>query len=143
MLKCDYIRYSTLEMSTITTANSQININIPREASVIPLLISYLVSNFDVLHAASNERYVEGKDIRLINSGPIALFRNYKLTTSSGKHLEDISHAHIVSIMKKSQTAATDIGVLSVIFYRDRERRQRELTNNKNINGKNRLRIML
>ena len=41
-LKCDYIRYSPSEISTINTANSQRSINIPREDSVITLLISYL-----------------------------------------------------------------------------------------------------
>ena len=30
-----------------------------------------------------------------------ALFSNCKLTTPSGKHLENISHAHIVSLMNK------------------------------------------
>ena len=85
ILKCDYIRYSPSEISTINTANSQVYINIPREDSVISLLNSYLELNFDVLHAAApNNRYVNGDDIRLINLGPIGLFSNYKLTTSSG-----------------------------------------------------------
>ena len=99
ILKCDYIRYSPAEISTINTANSQIYINMPREDSVISLLNSYLELNFDVLQAATNNRYVDANDIRLVNLGPIALFSNYKLTTSSGKHLEEISHAHIVSVM--------------------------------------------
>ena len=99
-LKCDYIRYSPIEISTINAANSQIYINIPREDSVICLLNSYLEINFDLLHAATNNRYVDGNEIRLVNLGPIALF-SYKLTTSSGKHIEDISHAHIVSLMYK------------------------------------------
>ena len=99
ILKCDYIRYSPSEISTINTANSQVYINIPREDSVISLLNSYLDLNFDVLHAATNNRYVDGNDIRLVNLGPVALFSNYKLTTSSGKHLEEISNAHIVSLM--------------------------------------------
>ena len=42
ILKCDYIRYSPSEISTINTTNSQIYINIPREDSVISLLDSYL-----------------------------------------------------------------------------------------------------
>ena len=37
ILKCDYIRYSPSEISTINTANSQIYINIAREDSVISL----------------------------------------------------------------------------------------------------------
>ena len=42
ILKCDYIRNSPAEISTINTANSQIYVNIPREDSVISLLNSYL-----------------------------------------------------------------------------------------------------
>ena len=49
ILKCDYIRYSPSEISTINTPNSQIYINIPREDSVISLLHSYIEINFDVL----------------------------------------------------------------------------------------------
>ena len=106
ILKCDYIRYSPSEISTINTANSQVYIKIPREGSVISLLNSYLELNFDVLHAATNNRYVDGNDIRLVNLGPISLFSNYKLTTSSGKHLENIDHAHIVSLMYKLLTSS-------------------------------------
>ena len=58
-LKCDYIRYSPSEISTINTANSQRYINMPRENSLISLLKSYLDLNFDVLHAATNNRYVD------------------------------------------------------------------------------------
>ena len=50
---------------------------------------------------SDKSRYANGDDIRLNNLGPIALFSNFKLTTSSGKHLEDIFHAHIVSLMYK------------------------------------------
>ena len=101
ILKCDYIRYSPFEISTINTPISQVYNNNPREDSVISLLNSYHELNFDVLHAATNNRYVDGNDIRLVNLGPIALFSNYKLTTSSGKHLENFDHAHIVSLMYK------------------------------------------
>ena len=38
ILKCDCIRYSPAVPSTIVTPNSQIYINIPRDASVISLL---------------------------------------------------------------------------------------------------------
>ena len=72
------------------------NINIPREDSVITLLNSYLDLNLEVIKKADNFRYENGNDIRLVNLGPVALFSNFIITTSSGKHLEDISHAHIV-----------------------------------------------
>ena len=143
ILKCDYIRYSPAEISTINTVNSQIYINIPREDSVISLLISYIELNFDVLQAATNNRYVDANDIRLVNLGPIALFSKYKLTTLSGKHLEEISHAHIVSLMYKLLTSSEDSNALSIGFDRSRNNRKRELTNNKNINGKCHIRIYL
>ena len=143
LLKCDYIRYSPAEISTKNTANSQIYINILREDSVISLLNSYIELNFDVLHAADNNRYVDVNDIRLVILGPIASFSNYMLTTSSGKHLEEISHAHIVSLMYKLLTSSKDGDDLSIGFDRDRGRRKRELTNNKNIKGKYHTRIYL
>ena len=102
ILKCDYIRYSPSEISTINKANSQVYINIPREVSLIFLLKSYLDLNFDVLNAATNNRYLDLDDIWLINLAAVALFSNLKLTTSSGKHLEKIDHAHIVSLMYKT-----------------------------------------
>ena len=67
ILKCDYIRYTPSEISTINTANSQIYINIPREDSLDSLLKSYFDLKFDVLNAATNNRYVDADDICLIN----------------------------------------------------------------------------
>ena len=142
-LKCDYIRYLPAEISSINTANSQIFINVPREDSVISLLNSYIELNFDVLRADNSNRYVDANDIRLVNLGPIALFSNYKLTTSSGKHLEEISHAHIVSLMYKLLTSSKDSDDLSTGFDRNRGRRKNELTNNKTIKGKYHIRIYL
>ena len=143
ILKCDYIRYSPAELSTINTANSQIYINIPREDSAISLLNSYLELNFDVLHAANNNRYANADEIRLVNLGPIALFSNYKLTTSSNKHLEEISHAHIVSLIYKLLTSSKDSDDLSIGFDRNSGTRKNELTNNKSIKGKYHIRIYL
>ena len=107
------------------------------------MLNSYLDLNFDVLRADNNNRYVDDNNIRLANLGPIALFSNFKLTTSSGKHLEDINHAHIVSLMYKLITTAKDAHDLSIGFDRDRNRRQRELTNIKNVQSKYHIRIYL
>ena len=141
--KCDYIRYSPSEISTINTPNSQIYINIPREDSVISLLNSYIEIKFDVLKAATSNRYADADDIRLVNLGSIALLSDYKLATSSGKHLDEISHAHIVSLMYKLLSSSKGSDDLSIGFDRDRNRRKRELTNNKNIKGKYHLRIYL
>ena len=104
---------------------------------------SYLELNFDVIHAGTNDRYVDENNIRLVNLGPIALFSNYKLTTSSGKHLENIDHAHIVSLMYKLLTSSKGSDDLSIGFDRDRNRRQREFTINKTQKGKYHVRIYL
>ena len=71
ILKCDYIRYSPAETSTINTPDIQIYINIPREDSVVSLLNSFLDLNFEVIKIADNSRFANGNDIRLINLGPI------------------------------------------------------------------------
>ena len=143
IVKCDYIRYSPSEISTINTPNSQVYINIPREDSVVSLLNSYLELNFDVIQAATNNKYANDNDIRLVNLGPIALFSNYKLTTSSSKHLEEISHAHFVSLMYKLLTSSKDSEDSSIGFDRSRGRRKNKLYNNKSIKGKFHIRIYL
>ena len=143
ILKCDYIRYSPAGISTINTPNSQVYINIPREDSVISLLNSYLELNFDVLHAATNNRYVDADDSRLVNLAAIALFSIYKLTSHSSKHLEEITNAHTVCLMYKVVTSSKDGDDLSIGFDRDRGRRKKELTNNKNIEGKYHTRVYL
>ena len=143
ILKCYSFRYSPAEISTINTANSQKYINIPREGSGVSLSNSYLDLIFDVLHAATGNRYADGNDIRLVEFGPIASFSGYKLTTSSGRHLEDISHAHSGSLMYKLITSTEDTADLSIGFDRDHDRRQRELINNKIVRGKYHMRFML
>ena len=95
------------------------------------------------IHAATGKRFIHVNDIRLYNLGPIALFSNYNLTTASGKPLIHISLAHIISLMYKLITSARVTDDLSIGFHRDRNRRQIELTNNKNIKCRFHLRIML
>ena len=79
----------------------------------------------------------------MVNLGPIALLSEHKVTQSSGKHLQEISHADIVSLLYKLISSSIDIDILSIGFDRDRNRRQRELTNNKKHIRKIHLRNML
>ena len=123
-LKCDYIRFSPSETSTINTTNSQIYTNIPREDSGISLLISYIELGFDVIKAATGNRYAVGDNIRLINVGLIAFFSVYNLATSSGKHLDEIKLAHIVSLVYKILTSSKGSDVLSIGFDRSRDRKK-------------------
>ena len=80
--------------------------------------------NADVLHAATKTRYIDGDDIRLVNEGPVALFSIYKLQSSSGKHIEEINHAHAVCLMYNFVTSARITDDLSIGFDSDRGRRQ-------------------
>ena len=135
ILKSDYNTYSPSKLSTKNTANSQIYINIHREVSVISVLNSYLDLYFDILHAASNNTNADNNDISLVIVGSFNIFSIFNSKTSSGKHLEKISHAHFVSLMYKLITSARRSHDLSIGFDRDCKRRQRELTNNKNLRG--------
>ena len=96
ILKCDLLRFSPAENSTINTPNCQIYINIPRVDSVISLLNTYLDLNIEVLKKADNSRYGNGSELRLVNLGLTAMFSTCKLTANIGKHLEDVTHTHIV-----------------------------------------------
>ena len=65
--------------------------------------------------------YAVGKDIRLVNLGPTVSFSKYKLTTSSRKHLEDISHAQIVPLMYQLITSSEDSMIFLVVLIKIEE----------------------
>ena len=65
------------------------------------------------------------------------------MTTSRGKHLEDNSHAQLVSLMFELTCSSRGSVGLSTDFDRDRRRRQQELTNIKEIKGEFHVKIML
>ena len=98
--------------------------------------------NFEVIKQSDIPIYANGNDIRMNNLGPVALFSKFKLTTSSGKHLEDISHAQKVSLMYKLVTSSKDSDDLFLGFDRSRSRRRKKLTQ-KNIKSKHHLRFLL
>ena len=79
------------------------------------MLTSYIELNCDVLHAATGNRYVYNYDIRLVKLCQIAFFSNYKLTTRSGKHVENNDHAHIVSLMYKLITSTGDLMICLLV----------------------------
>ena len=129
--KFDYISYSPAETSATNTPNSQIYINVPKEDSVNSLLKSYLDLYFEVIKIADNSRYANGNDIRLVNLCLIALFSNFILRTSSGKHSEDISHAHIVPFLFKKLTSIKNRDDFFIGFDHSRSRRRDQLARNK------------
>ena len=108
------------------------------------MLNGYLFLNIEVIIKADTLRYGKANGIRSINLAPVSLFSMYKLRTFSGKHLEDISHAHIDSLMYKLITSAKDSEYVYFIgFNKARGRRRDDIAFNKNKKGQYFLRITL
>ena len=133
--KIDFIKYSPPSIATINNNNSIICINIPREDAYICLQNSYITLEFEVLKNADNTRYANNDEIALVNFGPVALFSEAKLNTSSGKHLEKVDNLHPISLMWKLLTSTKGTSELMYGFEEDQTIRRRELTNNKTEKG--------
>ena len=126
ILKCDYIRYSPPSLNLVNGENNQFFIDIPRGDSTISLKHSYLELDFNVTcRAGAHARYADGDHIRLVNSGPTALFIKYRLTSSSGKESEEIVNAHVICLMHKLISSSRDSDDLSIGFHRSNEARER------------------
>ena len=123
-LKADYICCSPASLNQIDTTNNEFFTD-----SVIFLKDSYLELNFEVVHADDSTVFAVGGDIRVVNSGSLALFSEFKLSTSSGKSLESNDHPKFVSLLYKLKNSTSGEKDLSIGFGRGRGRRREELTN--------------
>ena len=79
----------------------------------------------------------------MVNFGPVALFSEAKLTTSSGKHLEKVDNLHPICLMYKLLTSSQQTSQLMYGFEESSTIRRQELTNNKNEKGTFFVRIKL
>ena len=92
--------------------------------------ITYISVDFEVLKQ-DDTRYADGDQISLINFGPVTLFSEAKLTTSSGKHLEKVDNLHTVSLMNKLLTSGQQTSELMYGFEESKSSTRRlELTTN-------------
>ena len=140
--KIDFIKYSPSSLATINNTNSNTTISFPREDAYICLQNSFISLEFEVLKN-NNTRYGDGDEIGLVNFGPISLFSEAKLTTSSGKHLEKVDNLHLISLMYKLLTSTKSTSQLMYGFEENLSVRRQELTNNKNEKGTFFVRIKL
>ena len=132
ILKRIYIRYTPPSFNLVNWEINQIFIDMPREYDAISLKDSYLELDFNVnASAGGHARHTDGDRIRLVNLGPLALFNEYRLTSSNGN---EIDNAHVCSVYKLI-SSSRDSDDLSVGFHRSIEARGRELTNKKTIKG--------
>ena len=79
----------------------------------------------------------------MVNFGPVALFSEAKLVTSSGKHLERVDNLHPVCLMYKLLTSTQQTSQLMYGFKESQATRRQELTNNKTEKGTFFVRIKL
>ena len=140
--KIDFIKYSPSSLATINISNSNISIIFPREDAYVCLQNSYISLEFEVLKN-DDTRYADGDQISLVNFGPVALFSEAKLTTSSGKHLEKVDNLHPISLMYKLLTSNQQTSQLMYGFEESQATRRQELTNNKTEKGTFFVRIKL
>ena len=138
----DFIKYSPSSLATINNNNSNISISLPREDAYICLQNSYISIEFEVLKN-DDTRYADGDQISLVNFGLIALFSEAKLTTSSGKHLENVDNLHPISLMYKLLTSTHQTSQLMYGFEESQATRRQELTTNKTEKGTFFVRIKL
>ena len=140
--KIDFIKYSPSSLATINNTNSNTTISFPREDAYICLQNSFISLEFEVLNN-NNTRFADGDEIGLVNFGPISLYSEAKLTTSSGKHLEKVDNLHLISLMYKLLTSTSQTSQLLYGFEENLSVRRQELTNNKNEKGTFFVRIKL
>ena len=103
---------------------------------------SFISVEFEVFKN-DDTRYADGDQISLVNFGPVALFSEAKLTTSSCKHLEKVDNLHPISLKYKLLTSTQQISQLMYGFEESTAIRRQELTNNETEKGTFFVRIKL
>ena len=93
----------------------------------------FISLEFEVLKN-DNTRYADDDQISLVNFGPVALFSEAKLVTSS-KHLEKVDNLHTVCLMYKLLSSTQQTSELMYGFEESDATRRLELTTNKTAKG--------
>ena len=132
--KIDFIKFCPSSLATVNNANSNISISLPREDAYICLQNSYISLEFEVLKNDITSK-TNGDEISLVTFGPVALFSEAKLTTSSVKHLEKVDNLHPNSLMYKILTSTQQTSQLMYGFEESSTIRRQELTNNRTEKG--------
>ena len=105
--KSKIIKYKPNNLATLNTVNTNINIILNREENHLNLRDSYLEIEFVVSDDAGGV-FANDANIRLINSGTMALFSSVKLETSGGRTIEYIYHCHPNLLMYKLLISTDD-----------------------------------
>ena len=96
---------------------------------------SYHELDFSVTdRAVGPAGYANGDHIRLVNLGPIAIFNKYRLTSGSGREIEELDKPHVNSLIYKTIKTSKISDDLSIGFHRDITT-LKKLNNNKKSKG--------
>ena len=101
------LKYKPINLETMNTINTNINIILNREENHLNLRDSYLEIEFVVSDDAGGV-LANDANIRLVNYGMMALFSSIKLETSGGRTIEYIDHCHPNLLMYKLLTSTDD-----------------------------------
>ena len=105
--KSKIIKNKPINLATMNTINTNINIILNRGENHLSLRDSYLEINFVVSDDAGGV-FDNDANIRLVNYGMMALFSSIKLETSGGRTIEYIDHCHPNLLMYKLLTSTDD-----------------------------------
>ena len=105
--KSKILKYKPINLVTMNTINTNINIILNREENHLNLRDSYLEIEFVVSDDAGGV-LANDANIRLVNYGMMALFSSIKLETSGGRTIEYIDHCHPNLLMYKLLTSTDD-----------------------------------
>ena len=132
--KIDFNKNSPSSLATINNNYSNISIIFPREDAYICLQNSFISLGIEVLKN-DDTRYADGDQISRINFGPVALFSEAKLVTSSGKHLEKVDNLHPICLMYKLLPSTQQTSQIRYGFEDSQATIRQRLTTNKTEKG--------
>ena len=105
--KSKIIKHNPINLATMNTVNTNINIILNRDENHLNKLDSYLETEFVVSDKAGRV-FANNVNIRLVNNGMMALFSSVQLETSGDRTIGYIDHCHSNLLMYKLLTSTDD-----------------------------------
>ena len=105
--KSKIIKYKPVNLTTMNTINTNLDIILNREENHLNLHDSYLEIKFVVSDDAGGV-FANNANIRLVNYGMIALFSSVKFKTSGGRTIEYVDLCHPNVLIYKLLTITDD-----------------------------------
>ena len=128
IIKCDFFLFSPASLNQIDTADNQIFPDIPRDDCAISLQNSSLELKVDVVHERDDVLYAAVGVVKIFILGPIAPVTELQKTTAGGKFSKSVDHPHVETLIYLLLKFSFGQNGLSMVFERDKNRRQVKLS---------------